>query len=156
MAAVHCPVCPHVQLPLPPAAGLVPGLLRDNFCFWSGRLLTPAEHREPRGGCAQAHTEGQKQTQVCCSRAGHSRLFYSLLAGLAQQFLLSLLNAEAMQPLASAMAVPPPRCRLSQLADGTVPTHACLVEPGSFSENNPLLGLPEIAAQKTQYRNPQG
>lgn len=77
-------------------------------------------------GCAQAHTKRRKQTRVCCSKAGRSRLFYSLLTGSAQQFLLSLLNAEALQPLASAMAVPAPCCRFSQQADGTVPSHTCL------------------------------
>lgn len=83
MVALHCPVCPHVQLPLPPAAVPVPGLLRDSFCFCSGRLLVPTRHGECWGG---------------------------ILTGSAQQFILSSLDAEAMQPLASAMAVPLPCC----------------------------------------------
>lgn len=108
-------------------------------------------------GCAQAHTERRKQTLVCCSKAGHSRLFYSLFTVSAQKFLLSLLNAEALPSLASAMAVPSPRCRLSQQADGTVPSHTCL--PGGvwgFLGEQPPLGLPEIAPHKTQCKNPQG
>lgn len=112
MAAVHCPVCPHVQLPLPPAPVPVPGLLRDSFCFPSGRLLAPAKHRECWGGmCPGSHGEAETDP-FCYSKAGHSRLFYPLLIGSAQQFLLVLAfsNAEAMQPLASATAVPLPRC----------------------------------------------
>lgn len=57
MAAVHCPVCPHVQLPLP-LAPLVPGLVRANFCFQSGRLPAPAKRRECWGGmCPGSHGE---------------------------------------------------------------------------------------------------
>lgn len=60
MAAVHCPVCSHVQLPLPPAPGLVLGLVRFNFCFGSGRLLVPLKHREYwRGMCPVSHREAE-------------------------------------------------------------------------------------------------
>lgn len=99
-------------------------------CPWSGTTSalgvgvcwSPPSTGSAGEGCALSHTERQKQSRVCCSKVDLSRLFYPLLTGSAQQFLLSLVNAEAMQPL--------PCCRLSQLVDGTIPLHACLVEPG--------------------------
>lgn len=156
MVALHCPVSPTCSCLCHPLLALCPACSGTTSALELGACWPAASTGSPGEGCAQAHTERQKQSRLCCSKAGRSRLFYPLLAGSAQQFLLSSLNAEAVQPLASARAVSPPRCRLSQQADGTIPSHPCPVGPGAFLENNPLLGLPEIAAQKTQCKNPQG
>lgn len=68
-----CSCCCHPLL----SPVLVLGLLRDNFCFCfrTGRLLACSEHTCAGEGGAQAHTERQKQTRVCCSKEGPCRLF---------------------------------------------------------------------------------
>lgn len=157
MVAARCPGCPHVQLLLPPTpvscpcAGPAQGQLLLLLLDWEAAGLQRAHLCWGRR-CPGSHGEAETDPGVLLQRGSLQAVLAHRISPAVPSVLTQGWSHAALcqgHGCAPSLLLALPAGRWHR------PLTACPLEPGGFSENHSLPGLPEIAALKTQGKNPQ-